>query len=1694
MSALVRLAELHGIALEYHDVWGTPHPVAEGTSRAILAAMDVPAASDAEVEQSLQKRIAGQWHEIVAAAVVVREQSPLQLRLHLRAAWDAAPLQWRLVEEHGAEHRGAMKPADFSAVESIEMDREHLTARELVLPVLPPAGYHRLAFQSGGALIAETLLIVVPAVCFSPPAIANKSRVWGAAVQLYGVRSQRNWGIGDLTDLATIVDQWAQKGADVVGVNPLHALFPHNPAHASPYSPSSRLFLNVLYLDVEAIADFAECESARAIVASVEFQSLLARLRESELVDYAAVAEAKLRVLELLYANFRAMHLGSGTGRARAFGGFCEQGGSTLRFHALFEAIQESCFATNSSIWGWPLWPAAFRDPASPAVERFANEHAERVQYYEYLQWQADLQLGAVRALSVARRLGVGLYVDLAVSIDRAGAESWTQQRLLALGASVGAPPDEFNMRGQNWGLPPLIPDRLRRAGYAPFIDTLRANMRHAGALRIDHVMGLMRLYWVPDGNDADAGAYVRYPFSDLLGILALESQRHQCVVIGEDLGTVPDEVRTALDAAGVLSYRLLYFERSSAHEFKPPAAYPAQALVAASTHDLPTLAGWWEGRDIALRDELGLFPSAVTAAQQREARKDDRSALLRALRGEHLLPEGVPTDPDDVPAMTPPLASAVQSFLARTPSQVLVAQLEDVVGVVEQANLPATVDTHPNWRRKLPLALEVWPGDRRFAALAETLRSIRPRRDASASVPRATYRLQLHRDFTFDDATAIVPYLAALGVSHVYCSPYLRARAGSTHGYDIVDHTELNPEIGDRAAFERFAQALGDHAMGQIVDVVPNHMAVMDADNAWWMDVLENGQASVHADHFDIDWHPPDPDLAGKVLVPVLGDHYGRVLEKGELQLRYEAQTGSFAVHYHEHRLPIDPRQYPALLELALTESAHASDVSGTAASALASIAAAFGHLPVREGVDPAQLAERNRDKKLHKDRLVALLREHPALETSIQLAVRKVNGTPGDAESFAILHRLLETQPYRVAYWRVASDEINYRRFFDINDLAALRMENETVFDATHRFILDLAAAGKVHGFRIDHPDGLYDPAAYFARLQQRYAAMTGRSAADRTPLYVVIEKIEAPHERLPATWRVHGTTGYRFANLLNGVFVDTTARMRVDRAWRAFVGAEAIDFGDAARDGKRRVMETVLAAELTVLANRLRRIARADRATRDLTLSTLSQALLEITACFPVYRTYVASTISAQDRRYIDWALAVARKKSRNADASVFDFIRDVLLVRTPEGAAQATLDAYRAFAMRFQQFSAPVNAKGVEDTSFYRFNRLVSLNEVGGDSDQFGTSVKAFHRANAERLTHWPDTMLAGSTHDNKRSADVRARIDFIAEMPAAWRLRMRRWSRINRARKRPVDDQSAPSRNDEYLLYQTLVGTFPTGELDSEALTHYRERIEAYMVKAAREAKLHTSWLSVNEEYESAVKGFVAALLDGAASNAFLSDLRSTAGPFAWFGALNSVSMALLHFTAPGVPDIYQGNEIVDLSLVDPDNRRPVDYDLRAAMLRELATIASDTQVPLGARIRDLLAAPHDGRLKLWVTWRTLELRRRHPELFARGDYVAVAIAGERARNAVAYVRRDGQSGIVVVAARLFASLGLEPGFPPIGEDAWRNTSLDLGLLPPETRLHDVLSGAVHSAGDGKIALSRVFGSLPVALLRYETPE
>jgi (1->4)-alpha-D-glucan 1-alpha-D-glucosylmutase len=961
--------------------------------------------------------------------------------------------------------------------------------------------------------------------------------------------------------------------------------------------------------------------------------------------------------------------------------------------------------------------------------------------------------------------------------------------------------------------------------------------------------------------------------------------------------------------------------------------------------------------------------------------------------------------------------------------------------------------------------------------------------------IPLSTYRLQFNRDFTFAQATEVVPYLAALGISHCYASPYLRARPGSTHGYDIIDHNKLNSEIGSEEDFERFVATLHEHGMGQILDIVPNHMGVMGSDNSWWLDVLENGQASDYAGFFDIDWNPLKDELQGKLLVPILGDQYGTVLDNGELKLSFDQEKGEFSILYHDHRFPVNPREYPRILGRGLERLEQTLAAKREEFLELQSLIAAFSHLPSRLENSPNQREERIRDKEIHKRRLTALCARSIETAEFIGQNVSEMNGTPGDSKSFDELHELIKVQAYRLAYWRVAADDINYRRFFDINDLAGLRMENETVFEITHRFVLDLLRQGKVDGLRIDHPDGLYDPAQYFRRLQRGLEPELPDESPDTKQIYVVIEKILAGEEELPKEWPVHGTTGYDFLNLVNGLFVDSESVGKMDRSYRAFIGSR-VNFDNLVYRSKKIVMHNALASELNVLANALSRIALANRHTCDFTLSSVHDALSRIVACFPVYRTYISEKrVSETDQKYIQAAVACAKRQSPGSDPSVFDFVQDALLLSKAETQGRVYRAAVIKFAMKAQQFTSAVMAKGLEDTSFYRYHRLDSLNEVGGDPRRFGESPELFHAKMVERARAWPHSMLETSSHDTKRSEDVRARINVLSEMPAQWGKAVRRWQDLNHGRKRLVGDVLAPSRNDEYLLYQTLVGAWPLEE-DSSGNSCFRDRIKQYMLKAVREAKEKSSWANPNADYEAATAAFVDEILalnrDG---EEFLSSFSAFHKNVIRCAMLNSLSQTLLKLTCPGVPDLYQGTELWDFSLVDPDNRRPVEYARRVQVLKEMQSWPESAEA-LKPHIESLTGRMTDGRIKMYLTWKALNLRKQQPELFLHGEYLPLNIDGPKAKHLLAFVRSYEASEIIVIIPRLCAKLfGDEAGIQA-GQDCWNDTYVVLPRSSHAKTYRNIFTAGLVKSENGEqkqlLPASTLFAGFPVGLVVAES--
>ncbi len=939
--------------------------------------------------------------------------------------------------------------------------------------------------------------------------------------------------------------------------------------------------------------------------------------------------------------------------------------------------------------------------------------------------------------------------------------------------------------------------------------------------------------------------------------------------------------------------------------------------------------------------------------------------------------------------------------------------------------------------------------------------------------IPSSTYRLQFNRTFTFNDARAIVPYLHELGISDCYASPYFQARAESLHGYDITDHNKLNAAIGTRAEYDAWIAELHTRQMGQVLDFVPNHMGIGEPLNQWWMDVLENGPSSAYAPYFDIDWHPLKSDLAGKVLLPILGDQYGRVLERGELKIRYE--DGAFFLNYFDHEFPIAPGTYRYVLNLALKilEPQHESDFYPE----FQSIITALENLPRRDETDAERVELRAREKEIIKRRLGRRCEEAPQVLAAIGQALEQINGLPGDARSFDPLDELLNDQAYRLAFWRVAAEEINYRRFFDINDLAAIRMELPEVFDATHKLLLELVGARAVTGLRIDHPDGLYRPKEYFAKLQQRCAEALGESLPDgERAIYLVVEKILSGHEMLPGDWPVHGTTGYEFGRLVTSLLADRSNEDAITRTYRRFIG-HSIHFGHLVYAKKRLVMRLSLANDVNVLGSMLDRLSEKNRWFRDFTLDALERAVSETIACFPVYRTYLTpdAPVSDADCAVIQRAIAEAKRRNPALEESVFNFLRDILLFRFPENLDEEARAEHANFVLKFQQSTGPIMAKGLEDTSFYIYNRLAALNEVGGEPQQFGVEIEEFHAHNLAVQRAWPSTLLATSTHDTKRSEDVRARMVAISEVPHLWQKALGRWRTINRRAKAEVNETEAPDANEEYLLYQTLLGTWPmdaAGRPVASATKEYIARIQEYMTKALKEAKVNTSWIQPNEQWDTATRDFVGKILEPGPKNKFVPAFVAMAEEIARLGAINSLSQLLLKCTAPGVPDIYQGNEMWDLSLVDPDNRRPVDYDLRRQMLASLKDATPEA----------LLQNWPDGRIKLFLTQRLLQFRREQPDLFRDGSYAPLRATGAHAESCVAFAREHGDKWIVVLAPRLTARVG----FPPIG-DRWQDTLIELPNAAAQGAAQELFTGRELRLDGRALRLAEAMAELPFAV-------
>jgi (1->4)-alpha-D-glucan 1-alpha-D-glucosylmutase len=950
---------------------------------------------------------------------------------------------------------------------------------------------------------------------------------------------------------------------------------------------------------------------------------------------------------------------------------------------------------------------------------------------------------------------------------------------------------------------------------------------------------------------------------------------------------------------------------------------------------------------------------------------------------------------------------------------------------------------------------------------------------------PISTYRIQFNLGFRFVDARDLIPYLHELGVTDLYASPRFKARRGSSHGYDVADPFRVNSELGTDREFEELVERLRRYRMGLLLDIVPNHMAA-SSDNPWWMDVLENGLSSSYAAFFDIDWRPPVTKAAflqkDRILLPILGDLFGNVLENQELTLKLDER--GFYARYSDWRLPLDPKTYQLILEPALKSLSATLGENHPACLQLSQIIEKANLLPDRNSSEPAEVESRRRTVGSLRHEPWRLCQDYPEVKAHLDKILHDFNGTKGTPSSFSSLDRLLAGQVYRLGFWKLAAEEINYRRFFDVSDLVGVRVEDARVFEARHSQILQLITEDNVTGLRVDHVDGLRDPLAYLQRLQaSAHKGPAGKQEGHG--FFVVVEKILSPGERLPAEWPTGGTTGYDFLNLSGGVFIEPAGLVSLRKHYRQFTGNDG-DFHETCYKSKKKVVEDLFAGEINNLAHALGRLAARDRLARDVPLSELRSALIEVTACLPVYRTYIRNfEISAPDRNYIEQALleASGRTPDFRAGPPAFAFLAGVLLL-DPAGGAEEKRQGFLEFVLNWQQFTGAVTAKGVEDTTLYLYNPLVSLNEVGGNPGGGGTSVEGFHDALLFRQKYLSRSLNATSTHDTKRSEDVRARISVLSEFPSRWASAVKRWHKLNQAHKLQVNGEPAPDRNDEWLLYQTLIGAWPFRQ---EEVPTLKGRLEEYMTKAVREAKAHTNWLHPDAGYEHAVAHFAKALLSQTPRNKFQRDFRRFHQIVAKFGALNSLSQLLVKIAAPGIPDFYQGSELWDFSLVDPDNRRPVDFKLRLEVLEDLRRKASANLAEL---LAELLANWQDGRAKFFVADKALDFRKACPDLFLDGDYIPIEVTGLRKAHVCAFARRFKRLWSLIVVPRLVADFTPPDKFP-LGNEAWKGTALVLPRQAPKSWI-DILTKQEHSAAPmpkgHALALRSILKSFPVAFL------
>ncbi len=1550
------LAIIEGIKTDYFDDNGCLQQLSIEEYELFLGALGYDITSKSSLEANLLKHKLEKWSRKVDPVLVTKKTDFPVLKFRIPNNELNDLFEWVLQEEGGRVNSGKFYASTLS-VSGYEYFKNIGTFYEFDLPLAinPDIGYHKLIIKDKNNEQVFTSLIVTPEKCYMPETKEKKNKNWGIKLQLRNLHPENHFNIADIGDLTFIIKKAAEKKAEVLGLGEINQVVFSKESEGEPLI-SSKLQFNSLYLDIDNVIAFIGDKDLRLKVLSLEFLEQFEKLKEREDVDLKEIYELKYKVLKHLYNSFRVNHLNISSDLAKQFYLYKAKRGETFYKLSTFMALKEFFSAENASLESWHDWPQSYQNPYSDVVLAFERNNLELIEFYQFTQWQLELQMSRAGQISYENKLNIGLYTELPFYINKEGADAWLNQDKYCFLTKTS----ENKLKGYylKEGYLPLKPLGIKNDAYLYFIETLRFNMRHSGALEISGLADFEFSQWVIKTEDGEKQLQVKYPLEDIIGIIALESIRNNCFIIAKELRSLSPRLRQVL----------LQYNIKSEKDFK--------------------------------------------------LKQFDNYKMLRDFLDSN----------DDI--------------------------LTSIGNSVEDQN-------------------------------------------GKFSKPDSTYRLQLNKDFTFKQAEKIVDYLKNLGISHCYISPVLKARTASTHGYDIIDHNSFHPSIGSKQDFYDFADTLHRNGIGLICDIVPNHMGI-NSENIWWMDVLENGPSSEFAAYFDIDWNPQKLQMQGKVLVPILGNHYGSVISNGELSFKFCIDNGKFTVHYYDHYFPLNPSSYPIILEHRLNVLASRLGEMNEDFLEYESIITEFQNLPKHAQITPDDIKQRNRERKIAYKRLCKLCKKNNVIEDFLYENLADFKTNPDDSISCNRLHNLLEEQAYRLAYWRVSVDEINYRRFFDVNDLAAIRVENPAVFESTHNFIFEMIEQRKIDGLRLDHPDGLLDPAEYFKKLQIEAANRLGKSfnpledsqlASADLPLYVIAEKILANYETLPENWSIDGTVGYEFLNSVNGLFVKKENEKNFDRIYNRFI-SQISDYSKTVRKSKKLIMKASLAGELTVLTSCLSKIAEKDYSTRDFTTNNIRAALEEIIANFPVYRTYISDRgITPKCSDYIKWAVGAARKQSMSVELSLFDFIEKNLLldIDKENELYQEALN----FSLKFQQYTAPLMAKGMEDTAFYRYNRFIALNEVGGEPNHFGKSISEFHNENIERLKKTPYGLLTTSTHDTKRSEDVRMRLVVLSEIPDLWQKKIFRWSQLNRLKKTKIDDKLFPDRNDEYLFYQTLIGIWPDKDLDEIELNSIINRIEQYMIKAIRESKVNTSWINTNVHYEDAVSNFIKRVLMSPSKHPFWREFLQFQQEIAHCGYLNSISHTVLKLTSPGVPDIYQGNESLQFSLVDPDNRRPVNFDELKSTLDYLDKMFDQNKKLCKEDFETSLLSLNSGYMKMFFTSKLLKYRKNVEKIFIKGEYIPLEVIGNKQDHIIAFARKYKNNTIIVIAPRFFHQF-VSINKQVVSAENWKNTKVKLSKELIGNNWENIFTNKTLNINNLSLDVSEVLQDLPCAVLSIKS--